>query len=489
MGSRLLGVASTLILARLLNTADFGIVAIAFTITAAFDSVSNVGVVENLVRHLHVGRDVLDTGFTIQVIKGLLCGAFTVAAAPLASHWYADPRLENVMYVLGGAFALASFENIGIIHFRREMRFDREFQLSAIERVSMFVVTLVSALILRNYWALVIGTATAKLVRLVATYAMHPHRPRLGLRAWHELAGFSFWMWLSSLAYIVWRRADPLVVGAAVSKAELGLYVVALDIALLPTTEILDAVNAVIFAQFAAERNAGGDPRKNAFRLAVTLVAIMAPIALILSAASSDVIGVLLGPKWSAAGPIVAILTFSSMLSPFSLTASIVLTTMGKLKSNFTVVTLASIAKLAVLSVAAQTGSLHLIALAALTITSIESSLFIFMLRRNGAQITGIGGPLARLVASLLLSAVAMYASGLAWPGDIVSPILACLARGAALGVIGGGVYALTLLGLWNAAGRPDGPERQIIDVALPVVTRLWQRLIALLGHKPADVV
>ena len=489
MCSRLLGVASTLVLARLLTTADFGIVAIAFTISAALDSVSNVGVIENLVRHKEVGRDVLDTGFTIQVIKGVICGVLVAAAAPLASEWYADPRLQYVMYVLGGAFALSGFENVGVIQFRRDMRFDREFMLSSIERVSMFVVTLTSALILRNFWALVIGTATAKIVRLIATYAMHPYRPRLGLRAWHELAGFSFWMWLSSLAYIVWRRADPLVVGAAISKAELGLFVVALDIALLPTTEILDALNAVLFAQFAAEHNEGGDPRRNAFRLAITLVAIMAPIALVLSAASTDVVGVLLGPKWSAASPMVAILAFSSILAPFSLTASIVLTTMGRIRANFIVVSLASIVKVVVLAVAARTGDLLVIAFAGLTITSIESVLFTLMIRRHGSQVRGIAGPLCRIVPSLLLSALAMYATGLAWAGDLVLPVTQCLVRGALLGVWGAGVYGAALFGLWHAAGRPDGPERQILAVGLPIGARLWQRLSGLLGRKPADVV
>lgn len=488
MCSRLLGVASTLVLARLLDTTDFGIVAIAFTISAAFDSVSNVGVVENLIRQKEVGRDLLDTGFTIQVIKGLICGVLVAAAAPLASQWYADPRLQNVMYVLGGAFALSGFENVGIIFFRRELRFDREFVLSSLERVSMFVVTLTAALLLRNYWALVLGVAAAKLVRLIATYAIHPYRPRLGMRAWHELAGFSFWMWLSSLAYIVWRRADPLVVGAAVSKAELGVFVVALDIALLPTTEILDALNAVLFAQFAAERNAGGDPRTTAFKLAITLVAIMAPIALVLSAASTEVVGVLLGAKWSAASPMVAILAFSSMLAPFSLTASIVLTSMGRIKANFSVVTLASLVKVAVLAVAAQTGSLQVIALAALGVLSIESSLFILMIRHHGSPLRGVVGPLSRLVPSLSLSAAAMMASGLAWAGDVMLPITDCLLRGAALGVIGAGVYAGVLFFLWYAVGRPDGPERQILTVGQPIVTRLWQRVIASLGLKRADV-
>ena len=487
MCSRLLGVASTLVLARLLNTADFGIVAIAFTISAGFNSLSNVGVTENLVRHQRIDRDVLDTGFTIQVIKGLMTGLLLVAAAPLAASWFSEPRLANVIYLLAAAFTLSGIENVGVIHFRRDLRFDREFQLSALERGSMFVATLVSALVLRNYWALVIGTAVSKVARVIATYAMHPYRPRLGLHAWKELAGFSLWMWLSSLVYIVWTRADPLVVGSEVSKAELGLFVVALDLALLPATEIMEPIGAVLFAGFAAERNAGRDPRASAFGLAISLMAAMAPIALVLSAASTDVVGVLLGPKWSAAAPIVAILTLSVLLSPFSNTAAQVLTATGKLKSNLAVVVCASLTKLVVLYVAAKTGSLYVIAVAALTITSVESTLFIYMLRRNGSRMSGMLWPLLRILTSLGVAALVLKASGIAWSGDVVLPVGACLLRGIALGALGFGAYAAMLLGLWSAAGRPDGPERQIVTVVLPIATRVWRRAVGLLARKRLD--
>lgn len=481
MCSRLLGIASTLVLARLLTTADFGIVAIAFTMSTALNALSNVGVTENLVRHEEIGRDVLDTGFTVQAGKGLITGALLLAAAPLASAWFDEPRLQNVVYVLAGVYALAGFENVGVINFRRELRFDREFQLSAVERVAGFVATVAAALLLRDYWALVIGTAAAKVLRLIATYVMHPYRPRFGVRAWRELAGFSLWMWLSSLAYIVWQRADPLVVGSAVSKAELGIFVVALDIALLPATEILDPIAAVLFAGFAAERNAGRDPRENAFRLAVALMAAMAPVALILSAASTYVVGVLLGARWSEAAPVVAIVTMSVFMSPFSYTASIVLTAIGKLKSNFAVVVMASVAKLAILYVAAQTGSLITIAAASVTITSLESLLFIIILRRNGSRTGGLLKPLCRILASGGLTALALYATGLAWAGTVVVPPLECLLYGCILGVVGGATYTGALLGLWTLAGRPDGPERQIVTMFLPVLTRLWARVLGLL--------
>lgn len=485
MCSRLIGVASTLVLARLLSTADFGIVAIAFTISAGLNSVSNLGVTETLVRHQEVGRDVLDTGFTVQVIKGLITGGLLILAAPLASAWFDEPRLRDIIYLLAASFTLAGFENVGVIHFRRELRFDLEIRLSAIERVAGALATISSAFLLRNYWALAIGIAVSKLVRVGATYAMHPYRPRFGLKAWHELVGFSLWMWVSSLAYIVWGRADPIVVGSAVSKTELGIFVVALDIALLPTSELLDPIASVLFASFAAERNSGRDPRHNALNVAVGLMALLAPVGIVLSAASTYGVGVLLGPTWSAAAPLVAIMTLSVFLSPFSYTASVVLTALGKLKSNFLVVTTASVAKIALLYIAAQTGNLRVIAAASVTIVSVESAMFIYMLRRNGSQVSGLWKPLFRVAASTCLAALTLYATGLAWAGAVVPPLLECVVYGSILAAVGFGTYALALLGLWAAAGRPDGPERQVLAVVLPGLRRLGRRATTLLGWLP----
>jgi lipopolysaccharide exporter len=486
MFSRGIGIASTLVLARLLDTTDFGIVAIAFTISAALSSISNVGVTENLVRHKTVGRAELDTGFTFQLVKGVITGMLLAAAAPIAATWFSEPRLTNVIYVLAAVFALSGLENIGIVNFRRDMRFDREFQLSVIERVLTFAATLTAAFLLRSYWALVIGMLVAKIVRVIATYVMEPYRPKLGLHAWGELAGFSMWMWLSSLVYIVWIRADPLVVGSQVSKAVLGLYVVALDIALLPATEIMEPIGAVLFAGFAAEHNAGSDPRGNTFSLAVSLMIVMAPIALIISAASTEIVGLLLGPKWSSAAPIVAILTFTVVLSPFSNTAAQSLTASGKIRSNLAVVTCASLIKVGVLYVAARTGNLYVIAISALTITSAESSMFIYMLRRNGSRFSGMAWPTARSIGCLLVSALALKATGIAWAGDEILPIAACLWRGTVLGVVGGGVYASALASLWFLAGRPPGPERQITAVIEPLLNRIAYRVTAIMHRKRA---
>jgi O-antigen/teichoic acid export membrane protein len=479
--SRGLGVISTLVLARLLNITDFAIVAIAFTVSAALNSVSNVGVTENLVRYKTVGRPELDTGFTVQLFKGVITCVLLIFLAPTAANWFSEPRLTNVIYVLAAVFALSGIENIGIVNFRRDMRFDREFQLSMVERSLAFAVTLISAVLLRSYWALVIGLLVAKLVRVIATYVMEPYRPSLGLHSWKELVGFSMWMWLSSLVYIVWTRADPLVVGSQITKVALGLYVVALDIALLPTTEIMEPIGAVLFARFAAEFNAEDKLRTNAFELAVSLMVVMAPIALIISASSTDLVGILLGSKWSAAAPIVAILAFSAVLSPFSNTAAQSLTARGKVRSNLAVVLCASFIKVCLLYVAARTGNLYIIAISALAITSAESSLFIYMLMRNGSRFDGLAWPTLRSIGALLIAALVLNSTGLAWAGDQAPPFLTCVWHGILLSTVGGGVYTTVLATFWCIAGRPYGPERQILAVILPLLARVYQGRATLL--------
>ena len=82
--SRLLGFAGTLVVARLLTPGDFGVVAVASTITAATDSVTEVGVQDSLIRFKGDAAPLYDTGFTIQIVRALLSAAILLAISQLA---------------------------------------------------------------------------------------------------------------------------------------------------------------------------------------------------------------------------------------------------------------------------------------------------------------------------------------------------------------------------------------------------------------------
>ena len=78
----------------------------------------------------------------------------------------------------------------------RHFAFRSEFQLFIFPLLAQVVVTIILALIWANYWSLVAGILTARILRVAASYAMHPYRPRFSLRAWSELSSFSLWTWM-----------------------------------------------------------------------------------------------------------------------------------------------------------------------------------------------------------------------------------------------------------------------------------------------------
>ena len=223
MVTRALGLVSTLVLARLLVPADFGLVAMATTFAFAVEALSEIGLLEALVRRPDTDRAAYDTAFTMQVLRGLATGGLIAVGASALGAWFDEPRLVPLLFVLAGLAVASGFENIGIVEFRRTLRFDVEFKLQFVPRICQFFVTIAAAWALQSYWALLIGIAVSKLGRLVMTYLIHPYRPGLTLSRWRELVGFSFWTWASSIATLVWERSDAFILGPVVGAAELGV--------------------------------------------------------------------------------------------------------------------------------------------------------------------------------------------------------------------------------------------------------------------------
>src|SRR5215510_14071866 len=106
---RALGLLSTLILARLLVPADFGLVAMATSIIAALALLGAFSFDVSLIQNPDTQRRHFDTAWTFNVFFGLFCGVLLALLAYPAAAFYREPRLESVMYVLALAMALLGF--------------------------------------------------------------------------------------------------------------------------------------------------------------------------------------------------------------------------------------------------------------------------------------------------------------------------------------------------------------------------------------------
>lgn len=464
MISRTLGFLSTLVLARLLVPADFGLVAMATTFSGAIDSLSQFSVEDMLVRRVEDDTRLHDAAFTLQVMRGILTGGLIAASAPFAAEWFHEPRLVPVLLVLGALSAVAGFENIGLVAFRRQLRFDVQFRLSLIPRLLQVLTTVGIAWEWRSYWALLAGMAVTRLARLVMTYVVHPYRPRFGLGGWRELAGFSGWLWMASLARLVWDRFDAFLIGPAFGTASLGLYQIAQAVALLPVTELVVPASDVLLAGFSAGQREGNRTTIAPAPLGLAALILLTPIVLTMSSGANDVVRIMLGSsvRWAPAAPLVAVFSLICLISPMAYVARAAMIARGLVRQEFIVIACSAAVRVWVIWLAVRGHSLPAVAGAALGCAGVEVVLFCVQLGRFGALgLKQSRGATLRLALAATGTAILLRYGGIGWrtAHDIPS-IVAAIDHLVVLGLTNSILIWGTLGLMWWVCGCPEGAER-----------------------------
>lgn len=459
-GMRILGLASTLVLVRLLAPADFGLIALASGFMQSVDGLMSLGTEEAVIREAAPDRAVYDTAFTLTALRGLIASVLVAVAAFPAAEFFGDPRLGPVLLVVALLPLLDGLSNIGAVDFRRNMTFHKEFALMVLPKLGGILVAILAAFLLRSYVAMLCGMLVNRSLRMAMTYVMHPFRPRFSLIAWRALVGYSVWTWLLSLATLLRDRSDGLFLGRMAGTATLGFYSVGAEIAALPMTELIEPLGRASFSGFAAARHEGGAAGEIFLRL-IGLSALLAlPVGLGLSAVAAPLTRLALGPGWEQAVPVLQVLAVAGTMLVFGHLSQHLLSAHALL-GRLVGIVLAGAALRVVLLLAlipgfGATGA----AMAAAIAIGVEQGLMIATaLRRFGIGFRGLLAQVWRPVLATGAMGVVLWGFGLGWaPGD-----------GLVVGVVvGAGVFVVGLLGAWLLAGRPAGAEADLLGLVRP---------------------
>ncbi len=472
MITRVLGLASTLVLVRYLAPADFGLVAIAVAFAGGIDALSSVSTEYALMREKETDRALYDTAFTLNVLRGGLTVALVAALAWPVAAFMNDARLVPLLLVMSVALMMSALENIGIIEFRRNFDFEKEFWLFLLPRVLGVISNIALVLIWPSYWVLVIGTLLTRASRLVLSFVLHPYRPRLSLAVWRPMLGYSIWLWAEGMVGMLRERLDPMLVGRILDPMRLGIFSVGLEIARLPGTEIMQPISRALFPSFAAAMHAGASMADGYCRAMAVIATIVLPICFGMSLLADPIVRLMLGPNWLAAIPFVQIVGASGAISVIGYTANSILGVAGKARLQFGLALIGIALRIPLLAFLTWYGDLFGTVIA-LTVSAVVDTVIMGVVVARYLRL----GLLAhvRVFWRPVLATAAMLAglslAGLGWttmPGSTFA-VLWQMAQAAALG---GVIYALVLGGAWLAAGRPAGAERFLCDLAWGMLRR-----------------
>ena len=473
---RLIGFVSTVVLARLLLPKDFGIIAMASLVISLVDLLLDLSVRATLIQNHAATQAHFDTAWTLGLLQAALVALVLLLAAPYAADYFHEPRVAGVVRVLALGMAISGCENMGVVCFQKEMQFGRDYALLFYRRFVGFVVTLLAAIMLRSYWALVIGAVAGRFTGVLCSYAMHPMRPRPSLACWRDILGVSRWLLARTSACFFERQLHRALVGRNSSSTVMGAYTMASDLSTLPSTELLMPIERVLFPAFVKVRHRPQE-LKRVFLLAQGVQCLVAmPPSAGLALVAPNLVPLMLGPQWSMAVPLVQILSLAYLASAMLSSSTCLFITLERVKA-LALFIWAQVGLFALLAyglyVQAQALQVAWLRLAVSLVSDLALAgllLRVFEPLRLPELLAGVLRPVlatAAMAAGLWLLDWYLARAAIA-PGSALL-LGAKVAAGAAL-------YAGSILLLWQAAGRPEGAEAYLLAQFKTLGRSLWKK-------------
>lgn len=323
---------STVILARLLVPADFGLIAAASTVILLLSLTQDLGVGNVLIVHPDMDARAQGTAFTIVIGVGIALSLAGVVLAPAMASVFSEARLTGVLLALMPSVLLNGVLQFHQILLQRELQFKKRFTAQAAQGVVYATVSVALAATGWGVWSLVIGQIASVVVGtlLMLVYA-YPYWVR---PAWDRLAaGLIVRRGRGFLAqgglYFLQQNSDYLIVGGLLDSRQLGYYYTSYRFAEVPYLAIADPVATVTFPAFARMRAAGNDVRP-AYLAIVRLIALVScPVGVLLSGAAEPFTRLVLGEQWLPIVPVLTILGIWAAVRPISVTMGWLLNSTG----------------------------------------------------------------------------------------------------------------------------------------------------------------
>lgn len=455
---RAIGILSTLVLARLLVPGDFGLVAMATAIGGILDLLGAFSFELALIQNANATRRHYDTVWTFNVLFGLVCTVGMIALAIPAALFYHEPRLTAVMYVLSISYFLAAFNNIGVVNFRKELQFKQEFILIFARRAITFAATISAALILKSYWALLIGMTIGRAVTLYMSYVMNAYRPKFSLSASRELFHFSKWMLINNGLIFLLHDGCTFIIGRLFGATELGIYSVSYEISNLPSTELVAPINRVTFPGFSKMADIS-EIRSSYLRLLGMITLLILPVGVGIAAVSEPLVLAALGPKWIASVPLIAILGLNGAISATQTNNGSVWLAMGKPREITLVFTLFLLVLFPALyyfvGIYGVVGAGYAYLMGQLVNVPLGMSITKRHLQFKWVKVF-------QVIWRPILGVVSMYSAVRLFDPYVVNLVpIVRLAIDTGIGVI---IYAVAVLALWTISSQPAGAERFCLE-------------------------
>jgi PST family polysaccharide transporter len=324
----------TILMARLLTPADFGVVAMASPLLAFAALLADVGLSQAAIQNQNLSQRQLSFLFWLNIAVTAVLALSIIVSAPLVASFYNEPRVAHVVAALGGLMILGPIGAQHMVLLNRNFAFGKIALVELISLVAGAVAGIAAAIAGFGIWSIILNQTMAAVATLLVLWSLvrwHPSAPKPSMVSEvHHLLHFGANVATFNIFNFVARNIDSVLIGRGWGEIQLGVYNRAYSLLLLPLNQIMGPISRVALPLLSRIQNEPATYRVAFWRMLDLALLLTFPAALFSLVTFQQLIDVVLGPKWAAAGPIYGILAAGALFAPVSHSTNWLLLSQGR---------------------------------------------------------------------------------------------------------------------------------------------------------------
>ncbi len=318
--SKLVTPITNMILARLLAPEDFGVLATVNMIITFVDLFTDSGFAKYIIQCDFENKEETEQYVNVAFWTNLflsvgLWGLISIFRNPI-SRIVGNEGHEIVIVVASTQLMITSFSSIQTALYRRHFEFKELFVARIIMALIPIIVTVPLSYLMRNYWALIIGSIMQQLVMAIYLSAKSRWKPRFyyDVQKLYKMLSYSIWSLCEALAYWLSTWFDVFVIGASFSIYYLGIYKNSLNMVNSVMQLIKASIIPVLFSSLSRLKDNSSKFTHIYDLLQETAAIVLIPLGVGIFMFKETATLILFGEKWLESSMIIGVWALSASL-------------------------------------------------------------------------------------------------------------------------------------------------------------------------------
>lgn len=314
--NRSVGLISTIILLRILEPNDFGIVALATMVMLLFMSLCELGIRQYIIKTPNISDEMVNSAWTLQIIINLVITTLIFFSAPYMSVLLGSDELTNILRVIAFIPSIAALNNIGGTLLQKKLDFSKVTKVAISAKLISTPITIYIAVVYETYWALVLGNLASIILVCLFSYIYINYRPKFRFTDFKTILSETKWLLVGAFTGFIRAKIETFIINSKFGAEGVGLYDTSKEFAHLPLTDIISPASAPLLAGISSIDTGLHDAYKAVLKYLYIAMFFIIPSIVGIFMVGDIFVEVIMGPQWVQAIPIFKIVSILMIVFP-----------------------------------------------------------------------------------------------------------------------------------------------------------------------------